>query len=103
MLKRPALIAFGMLALGAALVFGLVRIFALRFAHGDVYPPYSTLRADPLGAKVLHDALAAAHGFDVQRNFRPITQHRAGEQLTLVYAGVARRSTWGDAEISESR
>jgi len=36
----------------------MVRLFSLRYARGDSYPPYSTLRADPAGAKALADALA---------------------------------------------
>jgi hypothetical protein len=98
-MKRPVLITFGIVALAAVLIYGLVQVFTLRFQHGDVYPPYSTLRGDPLGAKVLHDAIDGMPGFRVQRNFRPITEHRAGEQITLVYSGIERRSIWGESEI----
>lgn len=99
MLKRPALIAFAVCVLGGALLFGLVQLFSLRFERGDVYPSYSTFRADPLGAKALHDALAESRGYTVQRNFRPITKPEIRESLTIVYAGIARRSLWGDDEM----
>ena len=47
-----------MLVLPAALlVLGLVRLFSLRFSSGEIYPVYSTLRADPLGAKLFYQSL----------------------------------------------
>ena len=63
------------LALAAALLafaVGVVHLFQLRFSVGDVYPPYSTLRADPLGAEVFFDALAGQPGLGVERNLRPL-------------------------------
>ena len=98
-MKRSVLITFGIVSLATVLIYGLVQIFTLRFQHGDIYPAYSTLRADPLGTKVLYDAFDGMPGFRVQRNFRPITEHRVGEQITLVYSGIERRSVWGEAEI----
>lgn len=98
-MKRRALLLLGAVALATALTAALVQLFTLRFQQGDVYPPYSTLRADPLGAKALHDALAEVGGFDVQRNFRPLTQRRPGQPITLIYAGIQRRSVWGEEEI----
>ncbi|MEN9575026.1 MAG: hypothetical protein RL514_2881 [Verrucomicrobiota bacterium] len=47
------------LPLLALLLGGLYHLFSLRFSTGDVYPPYSSLRADPLGSKALLDSLAA--------------------------------------------
>ena len=70
MLKRSPLTACAVVVLVGALIYGLVQLFTLRFERGDVYPSYSTFRADPLGAKALHDALAESRGFEVQRNFR---------------------------------
>ena len=98
-MKRRAFLFFGAVALAAALIAALVQLFALRFEQGDVYPPYSTLRADPLGAKAFHDALAEIRELDVQRNFAPLTQRRPGEPITMIYAGIQRRSVWGEEEI----
>lgn len=50
--------------------FGFLRLFALRFEKGDVFPPYSSLRSDPLGCKALFMALERSAGLDVRRNFR---------------------------------
>ncbi len=39
-------------------------------APGDVYPPYSSLRADPLGAKALFESLSEQPGLDVARLYK---------------------------------
>ena len=42
--------------------YGLVQLFKLRFAAGDVYPTYSSLRGDPLGCRVYFDSLEQLGG-----------------------------------------
>jgi len=69
--------------------FGLVRLCALRYAAGDVYPRYSSLRADPLGAKALHDALVEAGGLRVARNMQPIGRLWTDTPGTLLLLGVS--------------
>jgi hypothetical protein len=79
------------LALVAVLLFlGLRDLFALRFARGDVFPAYSTLRADPLGTMVLYDGLAGA-GVESTRNYRDLSRADAPDG-TLYASGV----DWGD-------
>ena len=53
--RAPAILMVVLIA--AALAFGVWHLLVLRFETGDVYPAYSTLRTDPLGTKVLYDAL----------------------------------------------
>jgi Domain of unknown function (DUF4350) len=53
----------------AAFVFGVVQLFQLRFEAGDVYPPYSSLRADPLGAMAFYESLEKIPGLFVRRDF----------------------------------
>jgi hypothetical protein len=60
------------LALSAGFLYGLWKLFELRFEVGDVYPPYSSLRSDPLGAKVLHDSLPQLPDTAVERNYQPL-------------------------------
>jgi len=57
--------------LGCAAVFaaGMAYLFELRFESGDVYPPYSSLRADPLGTMALYESLEKVPGMDVSRDF----------------------------------
>ena len=76
----------GWLALGLAFVlfgWGVVELFDLRFAAGDVYPPYSTLRNDPLGAAAFYEALEGQPGLRVERNLRPLD--RLGKPPAVIY------------------
>jgi len=101
MLKRPLLTIALALVLAGAFCFGLARLFALRYQAGEVYPPYSTLRADPLGAKAIHDALRELPGVEVRRNFLPLKKLQPGQPVTLVYAGVQPQSYWTERELQE--
>jgi hypothetical protein len=57
--------------LACAVVFacGIYYLFQLRFATGDVYPAYSSLRADPLGTMALYESLGKIPGLSVRRDF----------------------------------
>ena len=59
---------------GGLLIFaaGMYRLLDLRFDVGDIYPPYSTLRSDPLGAKVFFESLREIPGVSAERNLRPL-------------------------------
>lgn len=54
---------------------------------GDSYPAYSTLRADPLGAKILYDSLAELRGVRVERNFKMLSRLEGSEPGTLFFLG----------------
>ena len=60
--------------LSAAFVAGLYALLTIRMGEGDVYPPYSTFRADPLGTKAFFDALQdlPGHPLKAERYFRPL-------------------------------
>lgn len=60
---------FLMLGCAAAFGYGLVRLVELRFQVGDVYPPYSTLRSDPLGAMAFYESLGRVRGISTRRDF----------------------------------
>jgi len=51
------------------LVFGIHRLFALRFESGDIYAPYSSLRTDPLGCRALYDAFDMMPGLRAERHY----------------------------------
>ena len=74
--------------LAAVLVVGFVagvyQLLLMRFDAGDVYPPYSSLRSDPLGAKALYESLAQLPDLTVRRNFKPLHRLRPKE-VTLLY------------------
>lgn len=81
----PLLLLVGLLA---ALVGGLALLFQRRVAQGDVFPAYSSLRADPLGIRALHDSLAQVPGVQVERQFKPIAELAPLPARTLVLAGI---------------
>ena len=86
MLKKPAILFAGLLVAGL-FVFGLVRLFALRYEQGDIYPPYSTLRADPLGASVFSESLDRLPGVSAGPYFERTLQEEQGAGRTLFVLG----------------
>ncbi len=99
MLRRQVFIMLAAVLLAGGLFYGINRLFTLRLEHGDVYPPYSTLRADPLGAKALYEAFESQPGVEVSRNYRPLPKLKTENPVTLVYAGVPVGSQWGSDEL----
>jgi hypothetical protein len=86
MLKRPAILCASLL-FAAVFVLGLVRLFELRFDRGDIYPPYSTLRTDPLGASVLFESLDRVPGVSAQRYFEETFKSDDGHAHALFVLG----------------
>jgi hypothetical protein len=80
----PLLILAACLAL---LLAGMFRLFELRFNAGDVYPPYSSLRADPLGVMALYESLDRLPGMTVQRDLS--SANRLPEGKTTAYLNLA--------------
>ena len=97
MLKRPAIVCAGLL-FAAMLALGVVHLFELRFAQGDVYPPYSTLRTDPLGASVLYESLDEVPGVTTERYFEETFKRDDGSAHALFVLG----SKPFDTELSRS-
>lgn len=97
MLRRTLLIVL----LAAAFFYGIAHLFLMRFRTGDVYPPYSTLRTDPLGAKAFYDSLDELPQLDVRRNLRPIWKLKPQAPATILYLGTPYLASWGDDELHE--
>jgi hypothetical protein len=75
-----------MLALVAIiLAAGLFELFRLRFAEGDVYPEYSSLRADPLGTMAFCESLEKIPGLTVRRDFSATDQLPEGKDTTYLH------------------
>ncbi len=100
MLRKPLLIAAAALALAALFFYGVAQLFVLRYEKGDVYPAYSTLRTDPLGAKGIYEALDRLPELTASRNFAPLPRLQPAAPITLVYAGVTHRAYWESRELS---
>ncbi len=86
MARKPLTLLAGALAL-ALFGAGLVHLFALRFQRGDTYPPYSTLRADPLGARALYESLQRCRGLRVERLYEPLRDGRLPPDTALFFVG----------------
>jgi len=80
---------FLIVLLAAVFTYGLIRVFSIRFATGDVYPDYSSMKATPTGAKLLYDSLARTPGLTISRNYSPLEysdESRAGIFLLAIDA-----------------
>src|SRR5439155_7184844 len=64
---------------------GLLQLFRLRFAEGDVYPEYSSLRADPLGTMAYCESLEKIPGLTVRRDFSATDQMPEGKDTTYLH------------------
>src|SRR4051794_25153038 len=79
---------------------GVMEIVQLRTEQGDVFPPYSTYRADPLGTRALYESFDQLKELRVSRNFAPLDKLR-NPQGTLFFLGLSavrflprRRRPW---------
>ena len=68
---RPLAPALAIL-LAAGFAAAVLYLFGAEFAAGDVYPEYSSLRADPKGSKLLLDSLARIPGVSAERSYLPL-------------------------------
>lgn len=66
---------------------GLSRLFVLRFENGDFYPPYSSLRSDPLGSKAFYRSLEAIPGIRVERGFSALSRGKELQGTTILVLG----------------
>jgi hypothetical protein len=71
-------------ALAGGLLFGLWKLYELRFASGDIYPQYSSLRSDALGTKALYESLEQIPGLAAARNYREFASLPKGKGTVLV-------------------
>lgn len=93
-MKRGGLwLAVFVLTLG--LFFGVSALYRLRISRGDVFPEYSSLRADPLGLRALHDAALLLPARDVVRWMRPLERLQAGPGSLVFVAGLQENSEAG--------
>ncbi|HEV2208000.1 MAG TPA: DUF4350 domain-containing protein [Verrucomicrobiae bacterium] len=76
-----------------AFVAGVFELFELRYAAGDVYPPYSSLRADPLGTMILYESLGRMPRLSVWRDVAASNHLPEGRALTYLHLA-ATREDW---------
>jgi hypothetical protein len=84
----------------AGFIYGLIHLFHLRFESGDNYPPYSTFRSDPLGARALFQSFDRL--ITAERHVQPLSKLGEGRDTTLFWLGEeARRARFTDEEFTE--
>jgi hypothetical protein len=69
----------------AGLGLGLYFLFMARFERGDVYPPYSSLRADPLGTMAFYESLNALSGIRATRDFAAVNRLPDGRNTSYLH------------------
>lgn len=90
-------------------VSGTVYVFAVRFESGDVYPPYSSYRSDPLGTRAFYECLGRLPGVRAGRNTGSPEKWTGMNGSTLFLVGVRRNSSgtvdrsWAEAVEKVSR
>jgi len=72
-----------------AFLSGVGHLFVLRFQTGDVYPAYSSLRSDPLGARVLYESLENFDDINLGRNYHFLHSLKPEPGTTFFYLGAS--------------
>jgi hypothetical protein len=80
---------------------GLGWLFKLRLGQGDLFPAYSTLRADPLGTRAIFEALQELPELRVERSVQPMKKIPETPARTMVFAGM-ERVQWTAFSVDEA-
>ena len=96
-MKRFLPVIFIVLCVVAFFV-GLIQLFRLRFEAGDVYPPYSSLRADPIGTMALCESLEELPGLSVRRDYSYANRLPETPSTTYLHLG-AQEYDWQELPV----
>jgi hypothetical protein len=80
--------ALSLLVVTALFVYGVTKLLVLRFQKGDVYPPYSSFRSDPLGTKAFYEGLGLLPRVEAVRNVEPLQKVPGLSGATLFLFGL---------------
>lgn len=80
----------GLLILGLGLLAVVTAVYQRRLAR-DLYPVYSSFRADPRGLKAWHDTVALLPGMATERWLRPWAELETTPRRLIILAGVYPR------------
>jgi hypothetical protein len=86
--KGKLLSLLSLLMVAALFFYGTTKLLILRFQKGDVYPPYSSFRSDPLGTKAFYEGLSLLPGVETVRNVDPIRKASGLSGTTLFLFGL---------------
>ena len=88
MLKGKLLSLLALLMVAGLFFYGTTKLLILRFQKGDVYPPYSSFRSDPLGTKAFYEGLSLLPGVETVRNVEPLRKASGSSGTTLFLFGL---------------
>jgi hypothetical protein len=71
-------------AISAFFFYGVIELLIARFEAGDVYPPYSSYRSDPLGSRAFYEGLGLIPQLKSARNIEPLNR-LSGTSGTLLF------------------
>ena len=89
MLNAKALRAIIFVVIVSGFMFGVLKLFLLRFEAGDVYPAYSSLRSDPLGSRAFYSSLENINDTLIGRNYRSQQMLEFNENTAFFYIGTS--------------
>jgi hypothetical protein len=81
-----------LMAVAAIFMCGIGYLFVLRYRAGDIYPVYSSLRADPIGTKAFYESLERCRQVSVTRNYEDIRTLDLDPDTTFLWLGDTIRS-----------
>ena len=87
MFKANAMRAIIFVVIVSGFMFGVLKLFLLRFEAGDVYPSYSSLRSDPLGSRAFYSSLENINDTMVSRNYLAVQNLEFNENSAFFYIG----------------
>ena len=91
MRRRGAMTAAFAAVMAVAFLVAVTQLFTMRLEQGTMFPPYSTFRADALGAKAFYEALAMQDGISVRRDTVSGAVFRPETALTFFMLGLQAR------------
>ncbi len=101
MRKSNALPLLACAAIAAVLLWGLEQAALAPLETGDVYPAYSSLRSDPLGAKALYESLASIPGIEIERLYKQRTTLEARDAVLVLGVEPVAWSGIGEKTLEE--
>lgn len=87
-MRNNTLFAILFPVIAAVFFLGVLNLFHIRFQSGDIYPVYSSLRSDPLGTKIMFEALDHIQGVSAVRNYYPLYKIRHDPETTYLFLGM---------------
>jgi hypothetical protein len=99
---KPRILIIASVICAVIFAAGLFQLLRLRFEAGDVYPPYSSLRADPLGTMAFYEALERMPEMKIERDYSASNKLPGGRNTTYMHVG-ARAREWQWMDVDEFR